>query len=217
MKFLKALVSTSALVELQHEKALKEGAKLKEKLFKEWTLEIINSLKSKQGMGEVEFKKFLVELLESKYMIGTIKIQELNQEVQTEAQKIIKKIDEIFKSYSFRNYPQDIYYNILEDLGHAARILLDDRNGPQTITAKLIRNRKKIYDVEAKIWSAKNNNNVFELNALTSELNALTTNKISLMYEADLLKNSKAEAIEPHTIDPAVSNTAQASLNDLKI
>ena len=99
---------------------------------------------------------------------------------------------------------------------HVARILLDDRNGPQTIAAKLIRNRKKIYDVEAKIWTAKNNNNVFELNALTSELNALTTNKISLMYEADLLKNSKVEAIEPHTIDPAVSNTAQVSLNDLK-
>ena len=216
MKFLKALVSTRALVELQHEKALKEGTKYLKKLHEEQSLEIINALKNKQGMGEEEFKKFLIELVESKYMISTIKIQELSQEVNTETQKIIKKIDELYKSYSYRNYPQDIYFNLLEDLMHVARILLDDRNGPQTIAAKLIRNRKKIYDVEAKIWTAKNNNSVFELNALTSELNALTTNKISLMYEADLLKNSKVEAIEPHTIDPTVSNTAQVSLNDLK-
>ena len=113
MKFLKALVSTSALVELQHEKAIKEGTKYLKKLNEERSLEIINALKNKQGMGEEEFKKFLIELLESKYMISTIKIQELSQEVNTETQKIIKKIDELYKSYSYRNYPQDIYFNLL--------------------------------------------------------------------------------------------------------
>ncbi len=196
-KFLKALVSSAALGELQQEmtqkKAHKAAKKIQTRLHDERSNEIIAALKNNHKLTEQDFKDFLTQFIESSrhYIAETLKIKELNDEVNFESQRIFERISALYKSYRMNIYPADEYAKLLDDINYVSSILLNEVDGPQTISAKIIRNRVRIGIVEYRMAVARVNKNFLELNSLASELNALTTKKLLLMHEADMLVSQR--------------------------
>jgi hypothetical protein len=210
-KFLKALVSSVALGELEQEKTQKKAHKaakiIQARLHGERSSEIIAALKSNPKLTEQGFKDFLIKFIESNrhYIRETLRIKELNDEVNFESQRIFERINELYKSYRMDIYPSDEYTRLLDDILYVSNILLDEVNGPQTISAKIIRNRVRISGVEYRMVVARSNKNFLELNSLASELNALTTKKLLLMREADMLFSEAARRSVDVKASPSIN------------